>query len=432
MKLFEEIKFLFKLLLMLNIINCQFQQQPLFKCEHNDYEERHPLPYTLIKHEETFKRKIEGESDFVDFQIYLDFANLEKDMETYGLSNKKNFFENSMTNAAKTLTTLLKVKPLDIGDGNSGYNIFDEHFAEIGISYWDKDKFGNEAISKHKTFQSQNIHLAIFATLDELSESTLATASAKVYQSENGQPLVGLVKINKDVDYSKLNSDFYFKTILVHEFTHILGFSQYFFENYFHNTFTEDDDHGISRIYITSPTLLTVAKKYFNCDNIEGVELENQGGEGTAGSHWEARILLGEYMNGYAYTEEQVISEFTLAVLEDSGYYKANYYTGGLMRYGKNKGCEFLKEKCVISNEINSKFENEFFDSIAGVNSVDSSCSSGRQSRTYNYFVTANNLLEEYQYFEDPNVAGYEPADFCPVPRSYKLEEDKSYYVGHC
>ena len=432
MKFFVEIKFIFKLLFMFNIINCQFQQQPLFKCEHNDYEERHPLPYTLIKHDETFKRKIEGESDFVDFQIYLDFANLEKDMETYGLSNKKNFFETSMTNAAKTLKTLLKVKPLDIGNGNSGYNIYDEHFAQIGISYWDKDKFGNEAISKHKTFQSQNIHLAIFATLDELSESTLATASAKVYQSENGQPLVGLVKINKDVDYSKLNSDFYFKTILVHEFTHILGFSQYFFENYFHNTFTEDDDHGISRIYITSPTLLTVAKKYFNCDNIEGVELENQGGEGTAGSHWEARILLGEYMNGYAYTEEQVISEFTLAVLEDSGYYKANYYTGGLMRYGKNKGCEFLKEKCVISNEINSKFENEFFDSIAGVNSVDSSCSSGRQSRTYNYFVTANNLLEEYQYFEDPNVAGYEPADFCPVPRSYKLEEDKSYYVGHC
>ena len=32
-------------------------------------------------------------------------------------------------------------------------------------------------------------------------------------------------------------------------------------------------------------------------------------------------------MNGYSYTEEQVVSEFTLAVLEDSGYYKANYYT---------------------------------------------------------------------------------------------------------
>ena len=70
---------------------------------------------------------------------------------------------------------------------------------------------------------------------------------------------------------------------------------------------------------------------------IVGVELENYGDSGTAGLHWEANILLGDYMNWVIYTEEQVISEFTLAILEDIGYYKANYYTGGLMRYGKNK-----------------------------------------------------------------------------------------------
>jgi len=105
-----------------------------------------------------------------------------------------------------------------------------------------------------------------------------------------------------------------------------------------------------------------VAKEYFNCSDIDGVELENDGGEGTMGSHWESRILLGEYMCGYITTEEGVISEFTFAYLEDTGYYKANYYTGGLMRYGKNKGCAFIKDKCVNNYEINSEFENEFFD----------------------------------------------------------------------
>jgi hypothetical protein len=70
-------------------------------------------------------------------------------------------------------------------------------------------------------------------------------------------------------------------------------------------------------------------------------------------------------MIGYSYSEEQVISEFTLAVLEDSGYYKPNYYTGGLMRFGKHKGCEFLDQKCVNpqTHKVNEKFENEFFDS---------------------------------------------------------------------
>ena len=65
-------------------------------------------------------------------------------------------------------------------------------------------------------------------------------------------------------------------------------------------------------------------------------------------------------MCGIIRTEEEVISEFTLAYLEDTGYYKANYYTGGLMRYGKNKGCTFIKDKCVINYEINPEFENEF------------------------------------------------------------------------
>ena len=95
------------------------------------------------------------------------------------------------------------------------------------------------------------------------------------------------------------------------------------------NYFTKLDNYGIQRAYINSTKVINVAKKYFNCNTIEGVELENYGGELTAGSHWEARILYGEYMTGYVPTQDQVISEFTLALLEDSGYYKVNYYTGG-------------------------------------------------------------------------------------------------------
>ena len=95
-------------------------------------------------------------------------------------------------------------------------------------------------------------------------------------------------------------------------------------------------------------------------------------------------------MNGVIYTEEQVISEFTLAILEDIGYYKANYYTGGLMRYGKNKGCYFVNEKCVNDFEINSNFENEFFDYFNQKFNNDPSCSSGRQSRTYQLLFIYN------------------------------------------
>ena len=435
MKFFLNKILLFNLILIFNIINCQLQRQPIFKCEHNDYEEKHPLPTNEIKKNESYKRRIEGEGEttpeFVDFKIHLDFANLEKDLEKHGLLKKKDFFEDSMKKAVDTLTTLLKVKPL-----KANYNIKDQDFHKINITAWDKEKFGDAAIAKNITFQDLKIHLAIFGTLTNLSESTLATASAKVFQTGDGQPLVGVVKINNKINYTIPNSDVYFESILVHEFTHILGFSQHFFKEYSKNLFTKEDkfkQFNNERYYLKGPKLLEVAKKYFNCDSIEGVELENQGGSGTAGSHWEARILLGEYMNGYAYTEEQVISEFTLAVLEDSGYYKPNYYTGGLMRFGKHKGCEFLEEKCVnSSHQINSNFENEFYDTISSGHVIESSCSSGRQSRTYNAWWTQPGLPKQFQYFENENITGYEPADFCPVPLKFQSEEDISYFAGHC
>ena len=47
-----------------------------------------------------------------------------------------------------------------------------------------------------------------------------------------------------------------------------------------------------------------------------------------------------------------LITELTLALLEDSGWYEINYYTGGLMRFGKNKGCDYYN----CDNQGNRKF----------------------------------------------------------------------------
>ena len=422
------------LFLMIKLFNCQ-SNVPKFKCIHDDYDEKHPLPNLVIKRDDSNKRRIEGESeskDFVDFNIFLDLENVKYDINKNNLSDYENFFISSMQKAVSTLQSLLKVKPLETANGE--YYINDETLRKLNLTKWNETAFGDKAISNHNSFQSQGIHLAIFGTLVELPETTLATASAKLYQDGNGQPYVGLVKINKKIDYSKPNSQIYFESILVHEFTHILGFSKHFFETYYKNIEMKTDKYGFNRMYLNSPILLEKARKYFNCPTLEGVELENQGGEGTAGSHWEARILLGEYMNGYSYTEEQVISEFTLAVLEDSGYYKPNYYTGGLMRYGKYKGCAFLEDKCVDSttHKIKEEFENEFYDTISGSKSIEASCSSGRQSRTYNAWYILSGLPEVFQYFENPNITGYEPADYCPVPLKYQKEEDDYYFVGHC
>ena len=106
---------------------------------------------------------------------------------------------------------------------------------------------------------------------------------------------------------------------------------------------------------------------------------------------------MGDYMIPSLYYIEQAISEITLASLEDLEYYEVNYYTGGLMRFGKNKGCTFFSEDCIeafinisVSNPLDfkvalqSSFPNEFSSSVyEGADNVFGTCSPGRQSMAF-------------------------------------------------
>ena len=38
-----------------------------------------------------------------------------------------------------------------------------------------------------------------------------------------------------------------------------------------------------------------VGRRHFGCSKLEGVQLEDQGGSGTAASHWEERLLIVNY-----------------------------------------------------------------------------------------------------------------------------------------
>ena len=407
------------------------KQKILYKCGGDisnliDQVEVEPKPINYSN--PLYKRRLKDidEEGFKNFNLYVDLTNLKKDIELYKLQNYSDLFINSINKARETLIDLLKVKSMEID-----FNLEDYDFEYLEIDHWDKEKFGTDAKNKGINLFYLGIDLVIFATITEMwEERTLASASVRYLSSETGQPIVGVIYINKNIDFSLRNAQEYFQSIILHEFTHVLGFSFNHFYVY-NSMILEKDD----KYYVNSKKVIQVAKKYFKCSDIYGVQLEDYGSYETVGSHWDARILLGEYMNGIVYPEEQVISEFTLAALEDLGYYKANYYTGGLMRYGKNKGCKFLNELCVNSSyQINPFFENEFFDSIHSDYEIDNSYTSGRQSRTYNTFWVRNNsyYYNNPNYFNNETIIGWPPADYCPVPEGYSEEMEINYYVGHC
>lgn len=58
---------------------------------------------------------------------------------------------------------------------------------------------------------------------------------------------------------------------------------------------------GISTTNVLySPNVLAVARAHYNCPTLTGMLIENQGGAGSLGSHWEKTILMNEVMNAIA------------------------------------------------------------------------------------------------------------------------------------
>ncbi|KAK3266621.1 hypothetical protein CYMTET_24760 [Cymbomonas tetramitiformis] len=68
--------------------------------------------------------------------------------------------------------------------------------------------------------------------------------------------------------------------------------------------------------------VLAAAQTQFGCtaDSLKGAALENEGGTGTVGSHWEQRLFPHEIMVGASSTSAgAMFSNLTLALCEDSG-----------------------------------------------------------------------------------------------------------------
>jgi hypothetical protein len=149
--------------------------------------------------------------------------------------------------------------------------------------------------------------------------------------------------------------------------------------------------------------------------------LENDGGDGTVGSHWDSRYMLGDYMMASDYSEV-VLSDISLALFEDTGFYKVNYYTGGLFRFGKNQGCSFIEKKCLYNQGKNTMFPNEFCNE-----SGKSFCSSSHISKGNCLIVTNyTSISQRYRYFGDKHTGGLSHADYCPV--SYASTTGENYY----
>jgi hypothetical protein len=125
------------------------------------------------------------------------------------------------------------------------------------------------------------------------------------------------------------------------------------------NTMAERTERGGTVYELVTPSVLKQAKWQLGCDSITGVELENQGGAGTGGAHFESRLFLNDIMAAFE-NPVSIRTALDLAVLQDTGYYEADLCKGepvetftnkalGGSVWGANQGCTFAKEKCMTA-----------------------------------------------------------------------------------
>jgi leishmanolysin-like peptidase len=117
---------------------------------------------------------------------------------------------------------------------------------------------------------------------------------------------------------------------------------------------------GIKYYEIVTPTVRNIVANQFNCwtvpdadddDRIIGARLDTNDGN-CIGSHWSTRYFGTEIMVSRDMSWKQSVSALTLALMEDTGWYKANYDASSGVSfpsaYGYGRGCAFLTDDCIL------------------------------------------------------------------------------------
>ena len=219
--------------------------------------------------------------------------------------------------------------------------------------------------------------------------------------------------------------------------------------------------HTVSRL--VTPKVRAEVRRHFGCDALAGAEIENRhfvntivgnicsgpdetcssrgaseahctGQAGCAwitsaclGSHWCPRLFKNNVMSTRPY--KNTLSQFTprvlLALMEDTGWYVANYDYATESSWGYKAGCDFVHKPCLsqgtrgesswspVTAASPQPVEARHFCNDASRNA----CTVNRLAQGYcTLRDNSAGILPEYRYFTDaPSWGGLMAYDHCPI-----------------
>ncbi|XP_023545765.1 leishmanolysin homolog [Cucurbita pepo subsp. pepo] len=256
-----------------------------------------------------------------------------------------------------------------------------------------------------------NADLVLLVTTRPTTGNTLAWAVA-CERDQWGRAIAG--HVNVAPRHLTAKAETLLSATLIHEVMHVLGFDPHAFAHFRderkrrRSKVTEqvlDERLGRTVTRVVLPRVVMHSRYHYGAfsKNFTGLELEDGGGRGTSGSHWEKRLLMNEIMTGSVDTRS-VVSKMTLALLEDSGWYQANYSMADRLDWGRNQGNDFVMSPCNL-------WKGAYHCNTTQM----SGCTYNREAEGYCPIVSYNGDLPHWaRYFPQPNKGGQSSlADYC-------------------
>ncbi|KAF8817944.1 hypothetical protein IE077_002645, partial [Cardiosporidium cionae] len=167
---------------------------------------------------------------------------------------------------------------------------------------------------------------------------------------------------------------------------------------------------GQTSSYIVTETAKEYARNYFGCDTALGISIENQGGAGSALSHVERTSFFEDTMVAIGGVDG-ILSNGTLAILRDSGWYNIEFNQAGNPQWGYK---DFSNNQCNMAGSL--CFDETSTDDHSFCFSTGNRCSYDLTSiNDCGFFNRDYDVPARFQYFDDPRKGGYEFTNFCPT-----------------
>ena len=184
------------------------------------------------------------------------------------------------------------------------------------------------------------------------------------------------------------------------------------------------DHHGIPYYQISSPTVKRVVQNHFDCQTLGGARLSaplphpDKRNECTF-FNLDLRYHFDEDMTSIAQNQDAAyaISPLSLALLEDSSWYKANFRAATTPTFGRGAGCGFVEDDCITKGKI-PDYSVGYFCSSHEALGARSGCDHTHYNKAGCDLSLDANPPENFQYFhpENPEFGSqHSDVDYCPM-----------------